>query len=133
MSVSQELSWRLRTTSAVGSCLLETPVFYKLRQGHLVMNDARDTGGPGLGLVGRFLERRPCEDPLCKRRTRQQPDSCLVNYTLSLSVMSSWMPWKGINKAVLLLEGNTLTLVEAAAVALLIFSIFSLQRELTPQ
>lgn len=54
--------------SDVSSCLLETLVFCELRQRHLLMNDARDTGGPGLCLAGGFLERRCCEDPLCRRR-----------------------------------------------------------------
>lgn len=44
------------------------------------MNDSRHTGGPGLGLAGGFLERRPREDPIYRVRARQQPDSCLVNY-----------------------------------------------------
>lgn len=54
--------------TAMSSCLLEILVFCELRQGRLLMNDARDTGGPGLGLAGGFLEGRCCEDPLCRRR-----------------------------------------------------------------
>lgn len=36
----------------VSSHLLQTLGFGEWRQGHLLMNDARDTGGPGLGLAG---------------------------------------------------------------------------------
>lgn len=68
------------------------------------MNDSRHTGGPGLGLAGGFLERRPREDPVCRARARQQPDSCLVNYAQWLSVKCSRLCPRashggGINKA----------------------------------
>ena len=43
--------------------------------------------------------------------------------------MPSWKPSKGMKKAVLWLEGSTLTLVEAAITTILIVTPVSLQRE----
>ena len=43
--------------------------------------------------------------------------------------MASWKPSKGMKKAVLRLEGSTLTLVEAAVKTILIVIPVSLQRE----
>lgn len=72
------------------------------------MNDARHTGGPGPGLAGRFLERRP---PRGSDLQRERPGSqilvcqlCVMAVSQVLLLVSSWKPWSGIHKVVLSLR-----------------------------